>query len=162
MLKVLCSSLALNAVCIPYCGNKTFSMTITILYRTTFMVPTMWLILAMFRSSYVCTLNHNISQRYLINTLNPVLQFWDTKLKQENIFTYYILGWVKLGLQRNAVRSCHQFSASSPLIWESWTWVTTTCRIQGWSFSLRDWRVHTVHWKFSGQDSSFNHSMMPI
>ncbi len=35
------------------------------------------------------------------------------------------------------------------LIWESWTWVTMTCRIQEWSFYLMDWRVHTVnstHW----------------
>ena len=53
--------------------------------------------------------------------------------------------------QRDAVKLWPQFSAPTPVIWESWTWVPMICRIQEWSCSLLDWGVHTVHWKFSGQ-----------
>ena len=53
--------------------------------------------------------------------------------------------------QRDAVKVWPQFSAPTPLVWESWTWVPMICRIQEWSCSLMDWGVQTVHWKHSGQ-----------
>ena len=53
--------------------------------------------------------------------------------------------------QRDAVKLWPQFSAPSPLVWESWTWVPMICRIQEWSCSLLDWGVHTVDWRLSGQ-----------
>jgi len=54
--------------------------------------------------------------------------------------------------QREAVQLCPQLSAPSPSVWQNWTWVTTTCRIQEWSSCLLDWRVQTVNWKLSGRD----------
>lgn len=59
-------------------------------------------------------------------------------------------GWVAVTSQREAVELCLQFSAPSPLVWEIWTWVTTTCRIQEWNYCVMDWTLHTVHWKLSG------------
>ena len=52
------------------------------------------------------------------------------------------------------MKLCPQFSAWSPLVWESSTWVTTTCRIQEWSCCVQDLRVHTVRWKLSGRGST--------
>ena len=52
--------------------------------------------------------------------------------------------------QREAVKLCPQFSAPSPLVWERWTWQTTSCMIQECGCCLLDWGVHTVHWKLSG------------
>ena len=63
-------------------------------------------------------------------------------------------GWAVVTSQREAVKLCPQFSAPSPPVWESWTWVTTTCRIQEWSCCLLDWRVVIVNWKLSGQDTA--------
>ena len=57
--------------------------------------------------------------------------------------------------QRKAVLLWSQLWTPTPPIWESWTWVTTTCRIQEWSDFLLNWRVHTVSLKLSGQDSLF-------
>ena len=70
--------------------------------------------------------------------------------------------WLTVSSQRQVLKLCPQFSAASPLIWESWTWVTTTCRTQEWSSFLLDWKVHTLPWKLSGQDSptcSTNHHL---
>ena len=61
-------------------------------------------------------------------------------------------GWVAVICQRKAVKLCPQFSAPSPLVWEYWTWIITTCWIQEWSRCLLDWRVHTVNWILSGQN----------
>ena len=66
------------------------------------------------------------------------------------------LGWVAVICQREVVKLCPQFSAPSPLVWESWTWVTTNSRIQEGSWSLLDWRVHTAHWRLSGQIKNNN------
>ena len=63
-------------------------------------------------------------------------------------------GWIAVSCQRDAVKLWPQFSAPTPLVWESWTWVPMICRIQEWSGSLLDWRVHTVDWKLSGQFNS--------
>jgi hypothetical protein len=60
-------------------------------------------------------------------------------------------GWIAVICQRDAVKLWPQFSAPTPLVWESWTWVPMICRIQEWSCSLLNWGVHTVHWKLSGQ-----------
>ena len=68
------------------------------------------------------------------------------------MYSAFFSDWVAVICQREAVKLCPQFSAPSPLVWESWTWVTTTCRIQEWSICLLDWRVHTVNWRLSGQD----------
>ena len=68
-----------------------------------------------------------------------------------NILCYVCAGWMAVICQRDAVKLWPQFSAPTPLVWESWTWVPMICRIQEWSCSLLDWGVHTVHWKLSGQ-----------
>ena len=75
---------------------------------------------------------------------------------ERNVLTYelYIFsGWVAVICQREAVKLCPQSSAPSPPVWQSWTWITTTCRIQEWSCSLLDWRVQVVDWRPSGQNS---------
>ena len=59
-------------------------------------------------------------------------------------------GWTGVTWRRTLVESCLQLSAQT-VTWESWTWVTTTCRIQEWSCSLMYWRVHTVDWRSWGQ-----------
>lgn len=51
------------------------------------------------------------------------------------------------------MKLCPRFLAPGPLVWESWTWLTTTCTIQAWSFCLAQWRLHNVDLKLSGQDS---------
>ena len=70
------------------------------------------------------------------------------------VFLFIIISpdWLTVTSQRETVQLCPQFSAPSPLVWEIWTWVTTTCGIQEWSSFLLDWRVQTVHWKRSGQN----------
>ena len=61
----------------------------------------------------------------------------------KNVFIiHFPSGWVAVICQREAVKLCLQFLAPSPLVWESWTWVTTTCRIQEWSCCHQDWRVY--------------------
>ncbi len=45
---------------------------------------------------------------------------------------------------------CHRFYNPQTPVWESWTWVTMTCRIQEWSCSLMDWRG-TVSWRCWGK-----------
>ena len=52
--------------------------------------------------------------------------------------------------QRKAVHLWPQLWAPTPLIWESWTWVTITQETQEWSFWLLDWRIQTGDWKLSG------------
>lgn len=64
---------------------------------------------------------------------------------------YCLSVWVLVICRREAVKLCPQSSAPIPLVWESWTWVTTTCRTQEWSCWLLEWRVHTVNWRLSGQ-----------
>ena len=63
----------------------------------------------------------------------------------------FLIVWVSVTSQREAVQLCPQFSALSPLVWESWIKVTTTCRIQEWSYCLLDWKVHNGDWRLWGQ-----------
>ena len=70
------------------------------------------------------------------------------------VLTVVSLDWVAGTSQRSAVKLCHQFSAPSRVVWESWTWVTTTCGIEEWCCYLQECRVHIVDWKHSGQGSS--------
>ena len=63
--------------------------------------------------------------------------------------------WTAVTSQREAVELCPQSSAPSPLVWDTWTWVTTrTCRTLEWSCCVVDCRVHTVDWRLSGEDPS--------
>ena len=57
------------------------------------------------------------------------------------------------GCRRSAVSLWPQPWSPTAPIWESWTWVTTTCRIQEWSCCviLIFCRVHTVDWRLWGQ-----------
>ena len=54
----------------------------------------------------------------------------------------FIKGWMAVSCQRDAVKLWPQFSAPPPLVWESWTWVPMTCRIQEWSVSLLTGESH--------------------
>ena len=91
------------------------------------------------------TLVHTSVVSYFIND-----DFWFIYNK-----TFIYEGWMAVICQRDAVKLWPQFSALTPLVWESWTWVTMICRIQEWSSSLLDCGVHTVHWKLSGQFNFF-------
>lgn len=70
--------------------------------------------------------------------------------------SYFFSDWVAVTCHTEAVKHCPQWWVSSPLVWESWTLVTTTYRVQDWSSCLLQWRAHSVHWEFSGQDSVFS------
>ena len=59
--------------------------------------------------------------------------------------------WRNAGCQRLAVLLWPQLWSPTPPIWESWSWVETSCRIQEWSFSVLDWRVQPVYWRLWGQ-----------
>lgn len=52
---------------------------------------------------------------------------------------------------RDVVVPWPQLSAQSAVVWESWTWVATSWRIQGWNCSVLDWGVLTVKWRHSGK-----------
>ena len=54
------------------------------------------------------------------------------------------LDWSTAVCQRSAVLLWPQLWNPTPPIWESWTWLTTSCRIQEWSFSVLNWRVQNV------------------
>ena len=53
--------------------------------------------------------------------------------------------------QRSAVLLWPQLWSPTPPIWESCSWVETSCRIQEWSCFVIFCRVHTVDWRFWGQ-----------
>lgn len=59
--------------------------------------------------------------------------------------------WVAAVCQRSAVLLWPQLWSPTPPIWESWSWVETSCRIQEWSCCVVFWRVHTVDWRLWGQ-----------
>ena len=92
------------------------------------------------------------------NSLECLKHFYClTKTQHFTMFLFIIpcSDWMAVTSQREAVKLCPQFSVPSPLVWERWTWVTTTCRIQEWRDFLLNWRIHAVSLKLSGQDSLF-------
>ena len=83
------------------------------------------------------------------------------------IFCTYFILYSDCGIavhQRSAVILWPQLWSQTPPIWESWTWVTTTYRIQEWSCCVIFCRVQTVDWRLWGQipfvTSMFN--MFPV
>ena len=63
--------------------------------------------------------------------------------------------WGTAGCQRSAVILWPQLWSPTPPIWESWTWVETTCSIQEWNFSVLNWRVQNVDWRLWSQTPFF-------
>ena len=90
--------------------------------------------------------------------MNYIFKTW-TDLMDYNGFlsTSFLLysDWVPAVCQRSAVLLWPQLWSPTPPIWESWIWVTTSCRIQEWSCCVIFWRVHTVDWRLWGQTPCF-------
>lgn len=55
--------------------------------------------------------------------------------------------WTAAGCQSSAAI----LWGPTPPVWESWTWVTASCRIQWWCCSLIFFWIHSVNWGLSGQ-----------
>ena len=64
---------------------------------------------------------------------------------------YFYSDWWAAVCQRSAVLLWPQLWSPTPPIWESWTWVTTTWRIQEWSCCVIFYRVQTADWRLWGQ-----------
>ena len=64
-------------------------------------------------------------------------------------------GWRAAVCQRSAVLLWLQLWGQTPLIWENWIWVTTTCRTQEWRSCVVFYRVQPVDWRLWGQFTDF-------
>lgn len=62
-------------------------------------------------------------------------------------------GWATVVCQSRAVKLWPQSSDPPPAASGTWTWATTTCRILESDFFVKDWGVHIVSWRVSGQRS---------
>ena len=71
------------------------------------------------------------------------------------IFIFLYSGWGAADCQRSAVLLWLQLWGQTPLIWENWIWVTTTCRTQEWRSCVVFYRVPPVDWRLWGQWSCF-------
>ena len=60
-------------------------------------------------------------------------------------------GWRAAVCQRSAVLLWLQLWGQTPLIWENWIWLETTCRTQQWRSCVVFYRVQPVDWRLWGQ-----------
>ena len=76
---------------------------------------------------------------------------------QFNLQLSFILypGWGAAVCQGSAVLLWLQLWGQTPLIWENWIWVTTSCRTQQWRSCVVFYRVEPVDWRLWGQTSRF-------
>ena len=87
---------------------------------------------------------HHMHQLYFHHCLHQSL-IWT------HLMFSLITDYVAVDSQRLTVTLWPQLWSPTPPTWHTWTWATTTCRIQQWRLCVLDWRVQTVDWRLWGQ-----------
>lgn len=73
------------------------------------------------------------------------LNTFDSKWIHSDFF--FSSDWGAAVYQRSAVILWPQLWSPTPPIWNIWTWVWTSWRIQEWSLCLILWKVQTINWR---------------
>ena len=101
---------------------------------------------------FIMLLNNMWTEGAQVSNYKPGYQ-WHSKVDFLSVFT----DLSTVDSQRLTVKLWPQLWSPAPPIWQSWTWVATTCRIQEWSCCRLDCRVQTVDWRLWGQFMCFTH-----